>query len=87
MIVHLILFNFSDLNDLRNKEASQEVKNEYLSSQTQNMMSLNIQLQNSVMKAQSKAVELDLKKLNLEQANDHLNLIMVFNQINFKFSV
>ncbi|ORY19092.1 hypothetical protein LY90DRAFT_165055 [Neocallimastix californiae] len=42
------------------------------------MMSLNIQLQNSVMKAQSKAVELDLKKLNLEQANDHLNLIMAY---------
>jgi len=41
------------------------------------MISLNLQLQNSVMKAQSKAVELELKKLELSQSNDHLKLLMV----------
>jgi len=68
----------NDLNELRNKEAFQQIKNEDLSSQTQNMISLNLQLQNSVMKAQSKAVELDLKKLDLSQSQDHLKLIMSY---------
>ncbi|ORY52257.1 hypothetical protein LY90DRAFT_670525, partial [Neocallimastix californiae] len=68
----------NDLNDIRNKEAFQQIKNEDLSSQTQNMISLNLQLQNSVMKAQSKAVELELKKLDLNQSTDHLSLIMSY---------
>ncbi|ORX54872.1 hypothetical protein BCR36DRAFT_581750 [Piromyces finnis] len=68
----------NDLKELRNKEQFQQIKNEDLSSQTQNMISLNLQLQNSVMKAQSKAVELDLKKLELNQSNDHLKLIMMY---------
>jgi len=77
--IYYIYTYTSDLSELRNKEAFQQIKNEDLSSQTQNMISLNLQLQNSVMKAQSKAVELELKKLDLSQSEDHLKLLMVSN--------
>lgn len=41
------------------------------------MMSLNMQLQTTVMKAQAKAIDLELRKLEAAQANDRLAYIQV----------
>ncbi|KAJ3084482.1 hypothetical protein HK102_000645 [Quaeritorhiza haematococci] len=49
-----------------------------LSSQTQAMLSLNLQLQSTVMKARAKAVELDLRKLDVAQVTEHLELVKPF---------
>ncbi|TPX35279.1 hypothetical protein SmJEL517_g02234 [Synchytrium microbalum] len=49
-----------------------------LSSQTQAMISLNLQLQSSAVKAQVKSIELELRKLEAQQALDHLDLVLVY---------
>lgn len=41
------------------------------------MMSLNMQLQSTVMKAQAKAIDLELRKLDAMQATDKLAYIQV----------
>ncbi|CAO3648454.1 unnamed protein product [Mucor hiemalis] len=41
----------------------------------QAMMSLNLQLQTTVMKAQAKAIDIELRKLEAFQANDRLNMV------------
>ncbi|KAI8974920.1 dynein associated protein-domain-containing protein [Pilobolus umbonatus] len=65
----------NDLEQLRHKEVSQQSEKQSLSSQSQAMMSLNIQLQSTVMKAQAKSIDLELRKLDAAQANDRLNYI------------
>ncbi|KAG0289079.1 hypothetical protein BGZ98_003991, partial [Dissophora globulifera] len=65
----------SDLEQLRQKESS---KTGGLVSQTQEMLSLNLQLQSSAMKAQAKAIDLELRKLDALQANEHLLLVQPY---------
>ena len=48
-----------------------------LSSQSQAMMSLNLQLRSTVMKSQAKAIDLDLRKLDAAQATERLNYVQV----------
>lgn len=67
----------SDLEHLRSKQEQQQTENVNLSSQSQSMMSLNMQLQSTVMKAQAKAIDLELRKLEAAQANDRLSYIQV----------
>ncbi|KAI8145082.1 dynein associated protein [Fennellomyces sp. T-0311] len=62
----------SDLEHLRQKQKDQETEKSNLASQSQAMMSLNMQLQTTVMKAQAKAIDLELRKLEAAQANDRL---------------
>ncbi|ORZ03356.1 dynein associated protein-domain-containing protein [Syncephalastrum racemosum] len=68
----------NDLEQLRHKEESQKTERQSLSSQSQAMMSLNMQLQSTVMKAQAKAIDLELRKLEAAQANDRLNYIQPY---------
>lgn len=42
------------------------------------MMSLNLQLQSTVMKAQAKSIDLELRKLDAAQANDRLSYIQPY---------
>ena len=67
----------SDLEQLRENEVNKESEKSSLSSQSQAMMSLNMQLQSTVMKAQAKAVDLELRKLEAAQANDRLTYVQV----------
>ncbi|KAF9169409.1 hypothetical protein BGX21_007549 [Mortierella sp. AD011] len=62
----------SDLEQLRQKEES---KAGGLGSQSQAMLSLNLQLQSTAMKAQAKAIDLELRKLDALQAKDNLMLV------------
>ncbi|CEG82120.1 Putative Dynactin 1 [Rhizopus microsporus] len=68
----------NDLEHLKHKEVSQQSERRTLSSQSQAMMSLNIQLQSTVMKAQAKSIDLELRKLEAQQANDRLSYIQPY---------
>ncbi|KAF9110823.1 hypothetical protein BGX27_005836 [Mortierella sp. AM989] len=65
----------SDIEQLRQKEES---KAGGLGSQSQAMLSLNLQLQSTAMKAQAKAIDLELRKLDALQANDNLMLVQPY---------
>ncbi|RHZ46581.1 hypothetical protein Glove_613g13 [Diversispora epigaea] len=67
----------SDLEQFRQKETqSSESKN--LSSQSQEMLSLNIQLQSTVLKAQAKQIDLELRRLDATQASEHLDIVQPY---------
>lgn len=74
----LCFFIASDLEQLRQKQEHQQSQNMSLTSQSQTMMSLNLQLQSTVMKAQAKAIDLELRKLDAAQANDRLSYIQPY---------
>ncbi|RKP34142.1 dynein associated protein-domain-containing protein, partial [Dimargaris cristalligena] len=65
----------SDLSDLRSRQAEQQTEAQELTSQSQAMLSLNMQLQSTVMKAQAKAIDLELRKLEAQQATEHLHFL------------
>lgn len=68
----------NDLEQLRQQEQTQQSERHSLSSQSQAMMSLNMQLQSTVMKAHAKAVDLELRKLDAAQANDRLTYVQPY---------
>jgi dynactin 1 len=68
----------NDLDQFKHKEVSQQSERQTLSSQSQAMMSLNMQLQSTVMKAQAKSIDLELRKLDAAQANDRLSYIQPY---------
>jgi hypothetical protein len=68
---------FSDMEQLRRKEGSQLMESRNLNSQTQVVQRLTMQLQTNVMKAQAKAMDLELRRLDAFQAADHLTCIKV----------
>jgi dynactin 1 len=68
---------FSDLEQLRHREESQLSETRNLSSQSQAMMSLNLQLRSTVMKSQAKAIDLELRKLDATQATERLTYVQV----------
>ncbi|GAA5813625.1 hypothetical protein MFLAVUS_007108 [Mucor flavus] len=74
----LVMTLQNDLEQLRHKEVSQQSESRTLSSQSQAMMSLNMQLQSTVMKAQAKSIDLELRKLDAAQANDRLSYIQPY---------
>jgi dynactin 1 len=71
------MLGYSDLEQLRHREESQLSESRNLSSQSQAMMSLNLQLRSTVMKSQAKAIDLDLRKLDATQAIERLNYVQV----------
>ncbi|KND03013.1 uncharacterized protein SPPG_02084 [Spizellomyces punctatus DAOM BR117] len=67
----------SDLDRLRRgvDDGAPDQKQRDLGSQTQAMVNLNLQLQSTALKAQARAVELELRKLDVEQAMQQLEMI------------
>lgn len=74
----LVLNLQNDLEQLRHREESQLSESRNLSSQSQAMMSLNLQLRSTVMKSQAKAIDLDLRKLDAAQATERLNYVQAY---------
>ncbi|KAI9303761.1 dynein associated protein-domain-containing protein [Cunninghamella echinulata] len=68
----------NDLDDLKDKQKSEATEKHSLSSQSQAMMSLNLQLQSTVMKSQAKSIDLELRKLDAAQANDRLAYVQPY---------
>ncbi|OLL22303.1 Dynactin, isoform [Neolecta irregularis DAH-3] len=68
----------SDIEELRQAQKSSETETKDLSSRTRAMMELNSKLQKSSNKAQVKAIELEMRKLEALEAVDQLSMIQAY---------
>lgn len=66
----LVILLQNDVEEYKRREQKNETEKVSLSSQSHAMMSLNRQLQSTVMKSQAKAIDLELRKLEASQAVD-----------------
>ncbi|GAA5970337.1 hypothetical protein JCM11641_001670 [Rhodosporidiobolus odoratus] len=71
----LVLSLQGDLEQLREHQATQASESQSLTSQSQAMLNLNMKLQSSVLKSQVKAIDLELRKLEAQQAAEHLWIV------------
>ncbi len=68
----------SDLEDMRASHAVTETEAEKLNSSSRAMMDLNMKLQLSAAKTQVKTIELELRRLEAQEASDHLGIVQLF---------
>ena len=68
-----------DVGDADTKAVEQTAETaEPLSTQSQAMLALNMQLQSTAIKAHAKTIEMELRKLDVMQANQHVDLLKAF---------
>ena len=67
-----------DLEDIRASHAVTEVESEQLNSRSRAMMDLNMKLQISAAKAQVKTIDLELRRLDAQEAAQHLEIVTLF---------
>ncbi|PMD45716.1 hypothetical protein L207DRAFT_482205 [Hyaloscypha variabilis F] len=68
----------SDLEDMRASHAVTETESEQLSSRSRAMMDLNMKLQVSAAKTQVKTIDLELRRLDAQEASEHLAIVQLF---------
>lgn len=68
----------TDLEDMRASHAVTETESEQLNSKSRAMMDLNMKLQISAAKAQAKAIDLELRRLEAQEAEQHLEIVKLF---------
>lgn len=68
----------SDLEDMRASQQITEAEANDLSSRSKAMLDLNMRLQQSAAKTQVKVLETELKRLEAQEASDHLAIIQMF---------
>lgn len=68
----------SDLEDMRASHAVTETESEQLNSRSRAMMDLNMKLQVSAAKTQVKAIDLELRRLEAQEASEHLAIVQLF---------
>jgi dynactin 1 len=68
----------TDLEDMRASHSVTETEAEQLSSRSRAMMDLNMKLQASAAKTQAKTIELELRRLDAQEASDHLAIVQLF---------
>ena len=68
----------SDLEDMRASHAVTETESEQLNSRSRAMMDLNMKLQVSAAKTQVKAIDLELRRLDAQEASEHLAIVQLF---------
>ncbi|SMR41956.1 unnamed protein product [Zymoseptoria tritici ST99CH_1E4] len=73
-----------DLQDLQASKQITEAEASQLSSKSRAMMDLNTKLQSSAAKTQVKQIDLELRKLDAEQASEHLAIVQLFLPESFK---
>lgn len=86
------LTRFRDLvtsmqNDLEDMRASQQITENQaneMTSRSKAMMNLNMRLQASASKAQTKAIDLELGRLEAEESTEHLKIVQLFLPESFK---
>lgn len=67
-----------DLEDMRASHAVTETEAEKLNTSSRAMMDLNMKLQLSAQKTQVKTIELELRRLEAQEASDHLHIVQLF---------
>lgn len=73
----------SDLEDMRASQQITETEANEMTSRSKAMMDLNMRLQVSASKAQVKAIDLDLRRLEAQESVEHLEIIQSFLPDNF----
>ncbi|WWD18419.1 hypothetical protein CI109_102869 [Kwoniella shandongensis] len=68
----------SELDVLRAQQATQEHASATTSKEAQALLNLNLKLQSTAVKAQSKTVDLELKKLEAAQLAEHMRIIQAY---------
>lgn len=68
----------SDLEDMRASHAVTENESEQLNSKSRAMMDLNMKLQLSAAKAQVKTIDLELRRMEAQEAEQHLEIVKMF---------
>ncbi|ORX40158.1 dynein associated protein-domain-containing protein [Kockovaella imperatae] len=68
----------SEIDELRMQQASQENESSTTFKEAQALMNLNLKLQSSAAKTQSKTIELDLKQLEAAQLAEHLKIVTAY---------
>jgi dynactin 1 len=68
----------SDLEDMRASHAVTETESEQLNSRSRAMQDLNLKLQVSAAKTQVKTIDLELRRLDAQEASDHLAIVQLF---------
>lgn len=68
----------SDLDDMRASQAVTEGESEKLNDRSRAMMDLNMKLQISAAKAQVKTIDLELRRLEAQEAEQHLEIVRLF---------
>ncbi|MCJ1467293.1 hypothetical protein MMC07_005917 [Pseudocyphellaria aurata] len=80
----LVINMHSDLEDMRASQQITEKEANDLTSRSRVMMDLNMRLQVSASKTQVKAIDFDLRRLEAQEASEHLNIIQLFLPESFK---
>ncbi|KAH7155019.1 dynein associated protein-domain-containing protein [Dactylonectria estremocensis] len=68
----------NDLDDMRASQAVTEGESEKLNDRSRAMMDLNMKLQISASKAQVKTIDLELRRLEAQEAEQHLDIVKLF---------
>jgi len=68
----------SDLEDMRASHAVTETESEQLNSRSRAMLDLNMKLQVSAAKTQVKTIDLELRRLDAQEASEHLAIVQLF---------
>ncbi|KAK4167419.1 dynein associated protein-domain-containing protein [Cladorrhinum sp. PSN259] len=68
----------NDLEDMRASHAVTENESEQLNSRSRAMMDLNMKLQLSAAKAQIKTIDLELRRMEAQEAEQHLEIVKLF---------
>ncbi|KAK6581982.1 hypothetical protein PZA11_005679 [Diplocarpon coronariae] len=68
----------SDLEDMRASHAMTETESEQLNNRSRAMMDLNMKLQVSAAKTQVKTIDLELRRLDAQEASEHLAIVQLF---------
>ncbi|KAL8961168.1 MAG: hypothetical protein Q9193_002235, partial [Seirophora villosa] len=74
----------TDLEDMRTSQQLTETEANDLNSRSRVMMDLNLRLQASASKAQVKAIDLELGRLEAQESAEHLSIIQLFLPDSFK---
>lgn len=70
----------SELDSLRVQQAAQEYETATFTKESQAVLNLNLKLQTSAVKAQSKTVDLELRRLEATQLQEHMRIVQVSSQ-------
>lgn len=68
----------TDLEDMKASHAVTETESEQLNSRSRAMQDLNMKLQVSAAKTQIKTIDLEMRKLDAQEASDHLAIVQLF---------
>ncbi|KAK8862186.1 dynactin 1 [Apiospora arundinis] len=74
----LVMSLQTDLEDMRASHAVNEVESEQLNSKSRQMMDLNLKLQISAAKTQVKTIDLELQRMDAQEAQQHLQIVKLF---------